>query len=340
MNIQRSKGVVWLASFAVGGYLLYFVVDFLRRKPELAREVSTEELSAVLDSIQKPAEPQKDVVEYTQIQAVFHQMDWTGKPPPEVQPAAPLEAAAAPKVPIKDLLKVLVVTVDTVDAKKSLGWVKFTEQKLQAHNDLKEDRILRMKERLFSPYQDVRVEAVTPEGIVFAFDDAAREKETVPPVPYNWQRGELGIVVVEPGGAIQPQLERRIPFSAPRETFRPGQSLLIRKNEWQVGTETLKELDRDYSRILSRDLSYSTYRDPRTGAVEGIKVTRVAPDSLPAQHGVTEGEILKSINGHKVTSVNDAVAFVKANADSTDTWVAVFEKQGREFTRTYHSPQE
>jgi hypothetical protein len=39
-----------------------------------------------------------------------------------------------------------------------------------------------------------------------------------------------------------------------------------------------------------------------------------------------------------VTSVNDAVAFVKANANTTDTWVAVFEKQGREFTRTYHSP--
>ena len=64
----------------------------------------------------------------------------------------------------------------------------------------------------------------------------------------------------------------------------------------------------------------------------------MTPNSIPAQAGLTEGEVLKSINGHKVTSVNDAIAYVKANANATDTWVAVFEKQGREFTRTYHSP--
>jgi len=39
-----------------------------------------------------------------------------------------------------------------------------------------------------------------------------------------------------------------------------------------------------------------------------------------------------------VTSVNDAIAFVKANSDTTTTWTAVFDKQGREVTRTYYSP--
>jgi hypothetical protein len=39
-----------------------------------------------------------------------------------------------------------------------------------------------------------------------------------------------------------------------------------------------------------------------------------------------------------VTSVNDAIAYVKANVNTTDTWTAVFEKQGREITRTYRSP--
>ena len=30
--------------------------------------------------------------------------------------------------------------------------------------------------------------------------------------------------------------------------------------------------------------------------------------------------------------------YVKQNSDSTDVWVAVFERRGREFTRTYRSP--
>ena len=55
---------------------------------------------------------------------------------------------------------------------------------------------------------------------------------------------------------------------------------------------------------------------------------------------MTSGEIVKSINGHPVTSVNDAVAYVKGEAGTTNTWIVVFEKQGREFTRIYKSPEE
>jgi len=154
------------------------------------------------------------------------------------------------------------------------------------------------------------------------------------------RRPSVGIVQVGPEGAIKPELQTLIGVTTDFKPYRPDQMQQIRKNEFQVGTQTVVDLERDYSRILSRDLSYSTYKNPRTGANEGIKINRVAPNSIPAQAGLSEGEVLKSINGHKVTSVNDAVAFVKANVNTTDTWVAVFEKQGREFTRTYHSPEQ
>jgi hypothetical protein len=246
-----------------------------------------------------------------------------------------------PKVAVSSLLKVLAIKVDTGKPEKSVAYVKFTDAKLAVHV-AKEDLILRPDERLFSPYQDVRVDAITGEGVRFAFDDATREKEVVPTSPYlSPGRSDLGIVVVGPEGAIRPQLEKLIgtaDINLP--PWRPEQMWKMRPNEWQVGSETLKELDRDYSRILSRDISYSTYKDPRTGKTEGIKINHVAPGSIPEQAGLSEGEVLKSINGHRVTSVNDAVAFVKANANTTDTWVAVFEKQGREFTRTYHSPDQ
>jgi hypothetical protein len=340
MNIQRWKGIVWLLSLAVGGFLVYYVADFLRNREELAKEVQAEELAGVLDAVKKPEEQKSDVVDYTSIQKVFHDHDWTGKEKPKPVVESEKGPVEVPKVAVASLLKVLAIKVDTGKPERSAAYVKFVHPELSSHTD-HEDTILKPEERLFAPYEDVRVESITPAGVVFAFDDETREKETVPTSPYTSAMGQLGIVVVGPDGAIGPELQRQIQLAgADVPPWRPEQLTALGKNRYQVGTETLRELDEDYSRILSRDISYSTYKNPRTGATEGIKVNSVKPGSIPAQAGLSEGEVLKSINGHKVTSVNDAIAYVKANADMTDTWVALFEKQGREFTRTYHSPED
>src|SRR5262245_51504220 len=184
MNIQRWKGIVWFTSLSVGGYLAYYFSDFLRHKTELWQEIKPEELAAVLDSVKKPAEQKTDVIEYSAIQRVFHDHDWTGKE--KEKPKLPTQGEkpqAAPRVAVASLLKVLAIKVDMGKPDKSVAYVKFVDQKLQAHTD-KEDTILRPEERLFAPYQDIRVEAITGKGVVFAFDDATREKETVSTSPY------------------------------------------------------------------------------------------------------------------------------------------------------------
>lgn len=340
MNIQRWKGMVWLGSLAVGGFLVFYVYDFLRKKEALAEEIPDEVLVAVLDGVKKPEEHKSDVVDLDAMKRVFFTHDWTGKE--KEKPVAAAQGGGpvvVPKVAVGSLLKVLAIKVDTSRPERSVAYVKFVDPKLAVHVE-KEDVILRPEERLFTPYQDVRVKAITGSGVVFAFDDETRGEETVTTSPYLAMRGELGIVVVGPEGAILPQVQKQIDAASPElPPWNPEQLTQIRKNEFQVGTLTLEELDRDYSRILSRDIEYSTWKNPRTGASEGIKINRVAPGSIPAQAGLTEGEVLKSINGHKVTSVNDAIAYVKANADGTSEWTAIFEKQGREFTRTYRSPR-
>jgi len=352
MNIQRWKGLVWLGSAAVGAYLLYYVVDFLRRKEMLAKVIPNEEITAVLDGVKRPAEQKADVVQYPLIKRIFHEHDWTGKErqKPVVQQDGE-KPPPVPKVPVSSLLKVLAIKVDLTRPEDSVAYVKFVDGKLAVHTESGEN-ILHQEAwpgpgddkrlghgRLFAPYQDIRVEAITREGVVFAFDEAEREREVVQTSPYqSATRGDLGIVQVGPDGPVMPLPDRRIGASVPVVPWRPEQLTQLRKNEWQVGTGTLADLERDYSRILSRDISASSYKDPRTGATEGIKINRVAPGSIPDQAGLSEGEVLKSINGHKVTSVNDAIAYVKANVNATDTWTAVFEKQGREITRVYHSP--
>jgi len=340
MNIQRWKGLIWLGSAAVGAFLAFYVSDFLRKKEGLAKEIPDQELTAVLDGVKRPPEQKTDVIDYTAIKHVFHEADWTGKE--RAKPVAQTDGEKPPPVvkkPVSELLKVLAIKVDLGKPERSVAYVKYVDTKLSASVQAgASEAILRPEQRLASPYQDIRVEAITGDGVVFAFDEAERPNETVEPPAYTSAvRGDLGIVMVGPEGAIMPLLQRQIEDS-PAAPWRPEELTQLHKNEWQVGTGTLEALDRDYSRILSRDIQYSTYKNPRTGATEGIKINYIAPNSIPAQAGLSEGEVLKSINGHKVTSVNDAIAFVKASANTTDTWTAVFEKQGREVTRTYHSP--
>jgi len=121
--------------------------------------------------------------------------------------------------------------------------------------------------------------------------------------------------------------------------WRPKETIITGKNEYQLGTGTLQEFNRDYGRILSQDIKTRQHRNPRTGEIDGVQVTSVASGSLPSQHGVNKGDVIKSINGHKVSSVNGAINYVKANADTTTKWVAVIERQGREMTLTFSSPQ-
>jgi hypothetical protein len=333
MNIQRWKGTLWLASLAAGASLGYLVYSFLKNNAELAKEVSDELISRELDSVKKPEEQKADAVDYKDVKLVFHEYDWTGKEKPKAVVATPGEPPKPTYTPVKDLLKVLALKVDTTRPDHSRAYVSFLGA-LASFNTDKEATILKIGESLPRPHHGVSVADITPAGVVFAFEDQARAKETL-----TTSRAQNQIVVVGPGGVITPQAPSQI-AAAPSDLppYRPEQTVQIKKNEFQIGTQTLVDLEQDYSRILSQDLSYSTYRDPKTGKNEGIKINRVAPGSIPAQAGMTEGEVLKSINGHRVTSVNDAIAFVKANADSTDVWEAVFEKQGREFTRTYHSP--
>ena len=63
MNIQRWKGMVWLGSLVAGGLLVSAVYSFLEAREELAREVSDEELSKVIDSVKKPDEQKSDHVD-------------------------------------------------------------------------------------------------------------------------------------------------------------------------------------------------------------------------------------------------------------------------------------
>lgn len=342
MNIGRMKLLLWIVALILGGYLAFYVSEFFKEKPELERGISEERQYEVLrDGVEPPEPPKDNVVAYEDVRRVFHGMNWTGKLPPP--PPKPTEGGdkpkEVPKTPVSELLSVLYLQEDLSEPEKSLAYVSYQDAKLAAKAKSSEDYLLRVGEKLAKPHAYITVAAITAEGVRFRFDEEEREAELVPLSADDSYEGPRITRVVD-GKAIEP--ERRsgsIRKVGDAPAFRPQETTQIGQNHWLLGTETMTKVERDYSAILSRDLRYRTKRGA-DGRVKGIEVTHVATGSIPEQHGVTPGEILKSINGHPVTGVNDAIAYVKREADQTDTWVAVFEKFGREYTRTYTTPPE
>lgn len=339
MNPARFKALLWLSSLAIAGYLGWYVYGFVQERDALRRGVTTEEQKAVLESVAAPEPPKEDVVAYDAIRRVYHSMVWNGAvKDTQLGPKGPDKPTTPPKTPVADLLSVILIQVDPRHPEASLAVVRYKDPKLQSQVKRMEDVVLRVEKKLPAPHQQVKVVRIESDGVTFGFeDDAERAEETVPPVPYPGDTVE--IVQVGPEGVREPPKNRSgIARREGYEPWWPSETKQVRTNEFLIGPQTASQVEQDYSRILSQDVGYQPYRNPRTHAVEGLRVTYVRGGSVVADHGISEGEILKSINGVTVKSVSDAIAYVKQAADTTDTWVALFEKQGKEFTRTYKSP--
>jgi hypothetical protein len=337
MNVHRWKALAWLVALALGGYLGWYVTDYVTRRGELEARLTEEEQRRVLDAVEVPEPPKDDVVDLKLVNETFHRMNWTGREDPKpVETTGPTEPVKPPIKPVADLLQVLLVQVDTDDPKGSLAFVKYLDNQLIAASNDPADRTLRIDQSLPAPHGHVKVAGIAIDGVRFTFEDEERAPETVAPIPFP--SGNDRIVKVGPGGAVMPQRQPGIAVAANPVVWNPTRTTQIGRNKFLLGSEDLERWNRDYAQILSQEVRYQAHRDPRTGKVDGIEIKDVRAGSLAAQHGVQGGEVVKSINGHPVTSVNDAIAFVKKEAPTTTTWVVVYELQGREYTRTYQSP--
>ena len=341
MNINRIKSFTWLAALTVGGLLGWRVYEFLEHRGELSAGVSLAEQRAVLDNIEATEKPKDDVVAYTLVQRVFHTMNWTGKELPKPASTPDPEQIEQQRKPVSDALKVMMVQVDVEDAAGSQAYVKYIDGQLIAASTANPDlRILTVGTTLLAPFQYAEVEEIVADGVRFSIepvDGEELEPELVPTVTFP-----VTTSIVKVGEDGEPLVQDNSTGVPVRHAgrFQPERTTRVGKHRWLIGTEDAAAWNTDYTKILSRDVRYAHYRSPRTGQVEGIQIKHVVPGSLPASHGVTKGEIIKSINGHKVTSVNEAIAYVKQESDHTFVWVVEIEKGGRTFYRTYETPED
>ncbi len=337
MNIQSAKQLSWVVAAVLGGGLAW--AAWSGNRAITAADASTlkeDQLRKMVEGIKEPPPPRDEIVDYEDIKRTFHQLNWTGKETPKVAvAAADAPVQKPPAKPVAQLLKVLLLKVDKSDPEQSLAFVKFTEPGMTktVAGKKEQEAALRTGERLPAPHAYVRVERIEDEAIVFAFDEDGRAEEQLGPA--RMQLGEL-FTEVGPEGVRMPAVGVAIPTSS--RVYRPEETVMVGLNRYQIGTRDAEYVNQNYAQILSQEVRYAQHRDPVTGKYDGIEIKEVKPNSTAAKFGVKSGDIVKSINGHPVSSVNEAISFAKNNNDKYDVWEVVIENMGKTSTVTYTEP--
>ncbi len=376
MNVSQIKALTWLTAAGLGGALGWMIFDRLpqfraRLDPENAPVWADQERATrILHGVNVPEEAPLDLVPQARIQRNFLDLNWTGRavqaPAPVVVEERPPEKP--PAVPVSDLVRVLLIREEPATPERSRvsliyksasgvragagarpaggaptpaggrggrGAQPAAPSPIGEGSGVDALRTYRTGDRLESPLDFVRIESIRAvEGVTFAFDDETRAHETLSLRDSGMVAGLIAagspetVLRPAPSGSI-PMGDRRAAFS--ENTTRVGE------NMYRVGFEDIEHIGQNYPSIISSEISHRRYVDPRTKQ-PGILLTRVQPGGVAARHGLKEGDVIKSINGSPVGSPQEAVTYVKNNAESTTTWHVVIENMGQERTVVYESP--
>jgi hypothetical protein len=340
MNIARVKALVWGASAVIGAGLVVYVGQFFRNRQDYLQPVARERMQGVLENVREVAQRTEDIVDSKLIERAKG-YDWTGAPDAE----KPVQVDDKPTAPVAehvtDLLKVQMAVYDTLEPDLSYLILKYTSQ---ARVTLSKGRpaldgttLKRVGDVLDDRLSNIQIFQIDPEGVVFKFlDDPSRADERVTPKEYEWRAYYTSVegdeFVIRPQRTISDVAFQQNPVT-------PGRTEQLSPTKYRLGDEDLRYFDENYPKILTEEVEVSDHRDRSTGKRDGIQVNRIAPDSIAARHGVVEGDVIKSINGHPVTSKDEAILFVKNNQKKYTEWVVEIWNKGQTRTLTYYSNQ-
>jgi len=326
MNVGTIKLLCWLASFVMATALTLGAGHFMTHMEEHSRPVRHEYLEGVL---QEDLEVQVDVhegLDYKgQVYPTFVSMNWTGKPEPKpvkVQAEAPGPQKVQHR-PMADLLHVLMIRQDQQNPGGSLASVVLLDGKNQPLD-------LHVGDALPAPHGYALVHAIHPDGVEFAFtDERPNETVTTGSLPQD-------LIVRVADDEVRIPSRQGFPNANLNRQPRAESTQLVAKNHYLLGQQDLDQFQREYSRILTEDVSLRTYTDA-DGKRAGIEVTSVKQGSIAARHGAQTGDVIVSINGQKVNSEQEAIQYVKNHSDEYDVWTVEVLRLGKLETVVYNS---
>jgi hypothetical protein len=332
MNVPTVKLFCWLTSASLTAGLVGYAYDFFSKIEEKRSPLDFEHVEAILNETadQKGIEVQQGI-DYEEIKRTFIHMNWTGHVAPEpivVETEAP-ENVRPTYTPVAELLKILMISVDTSNPATSTVLVNFVVgQGIEAT-----EGTLREGEALPSPHNSIKLTSIRIDGVEFSFDQQGRDNETIRPSSVG---DETLIVQVGPDGVRYP-VSRSIPMTTDTRPESSEHTMLIGTNRFRVGTEDAQYFNDNYAAILTNDVRTKThYEDGRRA---GIKVQSIKAGSVASKHGIQTGDIIKSVNGHAVNSEHEGIKFFKTNQDKYSVWTVVVESMGKEKTMIFESPE-
>ncbi len=338
MNTAQMKLVAWSSAGVLGVGLALYMVNFARHQDETKQLVKVDEMKKVLTSV-KLDDTAKDEnqTEYELVKKGLVSLTWVGRPK-EVKVEAPVDVPK-PLTPDKEsmskLVKVVALYYDPSSEMETRCVLKYTSD---AHIDEKKypnGRVgKRVGDKLEQPLDYARVVKIDERGVEFAFDDEKREHELLRPSEFDLSGkvryiGENGTPYIPTVAAI------------PRgESYGhwPAKTVKVAPNQFKLGTDNVKDFSENYDHILS-EVRVENHYDPTTHKHDGLVLKDIKPGSTLEQYGAEDGDVIKSVNGHPVKSQQEAIQWVKANADAYDKWDVEIENHGDTRIVTIYPPK-
>ncbi|MEE8467213.1 MAG: PDZ domain-containing protein [Planctomycetota bacterium] len=324
MNVPSIKLLCWLTSATLLVGLFLYGHNFFKHQQELQYPVDRDHVQTVLTRDLEVAPDVREGLLYADhVKPTFVDMNWTGKPKPKavIKNPTELEETGPRYKPLTTVLNILMIMGDTVDPGGSAAYVQYV--------DTGAIGMLSIGFRLPPPNDFAVVHSIRDGGVEFSFTDGERPNETVEP---SLGSTDLLIVPVGPNGVRTPSRSGLPQAGGGRD--RPRQTQQIAKNTWELGSEDLEYFEQNISDILTHDVRTATHFDA-DGKRDGIEIQSVKPGSIAARHGAQDGDVIISINGHKVSSQQEAIQFVKANQDKYSAWEVVVQRLGKIETLVY-----
>jgi len=335
MKIGQIKLLCYVVALVLVGLGAKDVYAYIQaRNGTPLREKVEEDVRVALERVERITRERTGIVSYDDVKRGFHSFNWTGEAPPEVVEPVAGEVAEKPKVPVSDLIVVLMLRIDTDDAEQSVASITYATAAMMVSEVVVAGQDLRKGDTLLDPYTWAKVSKVSLAGVEFEFDEEGRENEVV--APDNDIESEIYFTDAE--GVIRPNVVNsnivRRPGLAQR--FRE-QTYERRPGEFRIGFEDQKDIAVNYPTILSTDIRHRRHRHPKTGRFDGIEIQSVAPGSFASRHGAQAGDIIRSINKHAVSSVAEITSFVREHENEYTVWEVEIENQGKIRTMTYET---
>lgn len=109
---------------------------------------------------------------------------------------------------------------------------------------------------------------------------------------------------------------------------------------YEVGTDDLASMESMSEEQVLAAVRTEVARDPATGEVRGLKLSRIRPDSVFARQGLQQDDIVLSVNGHPARSRKELMDFLRQQGEQgVTTFTLRVDRRGHVRDLIYRLPR-